>query len=50
MKPVGRGERGIKKNVGGGDFNYDILRTLVNVTMYHTHTTIIEKKFSLAWY
>jgi hypothetical protein len=23
---------------------------LVNVTMYHTHTTIIEKKFSLAWY
>jgi hypothetical protein len=38
MKPAemipGMGGRAIKENDGGIEFNYDILRTLVNFTVY----------------
>jgi hypothetical protein len=46
IRPVetipGTGERGIKKNDGGGEFNYDI-RTSVNITNYLQYNNNIIK-------
>jgi hypothetical protein len=35
--------RRMKENDGGGEFNYDILRTFVNVTMYPQYNNNIIK-------
>jgi hypothetical protein len=48
MKPVEtvprKGGGGVKENDGGGKFNYDTVRTFVNVTMYPQCNNMIRKK------